>query len=248
MSQSETKYIDHLDEDEPIENQLWVCVSFLSPEGIKNCSIRGLKIRGVYKTKGEADQRAKDLQDIDPYFHVFVGEVGKWLPWDPDPNSVQDQEYQERELNDLMKGYKENLEKSKKMQHQRKQDMIRKAAKEEQQKASKKNTDNDRSKSNKTRDRLKQKLAAKKLEDQNKLVKIEEEEEDVAEEKVLTEQEQEYKAMDNAIKEEEKLAKAERDRLNSLNKQINDKKQVVETIDSKLDKIKQLYEKLNSAK
>src|SRR3989304_5647810 len=106
-----TKYIDYLTEDTPIPGQLWVCVSFLSPEGIKNCSVRGLKVRGVYGTHQEADNRAKELQKLDPDFNVFVGEVGKWLAWDPDPNDVQDSVYQEKELNDLMKGYKDNLEK-----------------------------------------------------------------------------------------------------------------------------------------
>jgi hypothetical protein len=249
---SETKYIDHLDEDEPLKNQLWVCISFISPEGIKNCSIRGLKIRGVYATKPEADTRAKYLQGVDPYFHVFVGEMGKWLPWDPDPNSVEDQEYKNEELNDLMKGYKDNLEKSKTMQQERKQDMIKKAAKEEQQKIQNK----DRNKSNKTRDRLRQKLAKKYQQEQEqqfsqppKILTEEEQEQQFSQPpKILTGEEQEFEQMGGAIKEEEKLAKAERERLNALNKNINAKKQNVESIDDKLDKIKKLYEKLNSTK
>jgi hypothetical protein len=40
--------------------------------------------------------------------NVFVGEVGKWLPWDPNPNAVAEQEYAEDQLNTLMKKYKEN--------------------------------------------------------------------------------------------------------------------------------------------
>lgn len=126
------KKVDHLNEDEPLTGQKYVCISFLSPEGIKNCSVRGLKIRGVYADKADADKRAEELQKLDPDFDVFVGEVGKWLPWDPDPNSVNDQVYQEKELNDLMKGYKDNLDKAKKMQSQRKADMIKDAAQEEQ--------------------------------------------------------------------------------------------------------------------
>jgi len=35
MSSGGTKYIDHLSEDEPISRQNWVCLSFVSPEGIK---------------------------------------------------------------------------------------------------------------------------------------------------------------------------------------------------------------------
>jgi hypothetical protein len=36
--------------------------------------------------------------------------VGKWLPWDPSPSAIPDQEYAEDQLNTLMKKYKENEE------------------------------------------------------------------------------------------------------------------------------------------
>ena len=36
--------------------------------------------------------------------------VGKWLPWDPEPSQVGEQEYAEEKLNSLMKNYKENEE------------------------------------------------------------------------------------------------------------------------------------------
>jgi hypothetical protein len=73
-------------------------------------TIRGLKIRGSYSTQEEAAARAKKLQRNDPIHNIFVAEVGKWLAWDPAPSNVQDQEYQEDQLNQLMKSYKENEE------------------------------------------------------------------------------------------------------------------------------------------
>ena len=71
-------------------------------------TIRGLKIRGIYDTKREADVRAKVLQKRDPNFNVFIGQVGYWLPWDPNPDNIQEQEYQNDQLNTLMKKYMEN--------------------------------------------------------------------------------------------------------------------------------------------
>jgi hypothetical protein len=71
-------------------------------------TIRGLKVRGVYDTYQEASARAKTLQKIDPYFNVYVGQMGFWLPWDPEPSEVADQEYAEEQLNSLMKNYKQN--------------------------------------------------------------------------------------------------------------------------------------------
>ena len=73
-------------------------------------SMRGLKVRGSYSTQEEAAARAKKLQRNDPIHNIYVAEVGKWLAWDPNPHNVKEQEYQEEELNSLMKAYKENEE------------------------------------------------------------------------------------------------------------------------------------------
>jgi hypothetical protein len=73
-------------------------------------TVRGLKVRGVYGHQEEAVARSRKLQRTDPIHNIFVGEVGKWLPWDPNPNAVAEQEYAEDQLNTLMKKYKENEE------------------------------------------------------------------------------------------------------------------------------------------
>lgn len=257
-----TVYVDHLDEDERLcfphaidkkervleDYQNFYCVSFLSPEGIKNCSLRGLKIRGIFGTKKEADARAKELQETDPNFHVFVGEVGKWCPWDPDPNSVDDQQYQEKELNDLMKGYKDNLDKSKKMQKERKDDMIKQAAEKEKQK----HPDPHHKSNNKVKARLQQKLAERNAEKANESKKNEMmssySEPPVLPKNLLSEEEKVLSVVGAELENEESLVKSERQRLDSVNKVINDKKQNIESIDSKLEKIKELYEKINSKK
>ena len=73
-------------------------------------TVRGLKIRGSYSSHEEAVARSKKLQRQDPLHNIFVAEVGKWLPWDPEPSQVKEQEYAEEQLNTLMKKYKENEE------------------------------------------------------------------------------------------------------------------------------------------
>lgn len=71
-------------------------------------SVRGIKVRGVYDTYKEADVRAKVLQRMDQSFNVFVGQVGYWLPWDPESNNIENQEYMNSDLNRLVKEYKDN--------------------------------------------------------------------------------------------------------------------------------------------
>lgn len=71
-------------------------------------SVRGLKVRGVYGNPKEAELKAKKLQQKDKYHNIFIGDLGKWLPWDPQPHEVSEQEYAQDELNTLMRKYKEN--------------------------------------------------------------------------------------------------------------------------------------------
>jgi hypothetical protein len=71
-------------------------------------SVRGIKVRGVWDTKQEAEMRAKILQRADESFNIFVGQVGYWLPWDPETNDIEDQEYLNEELNKLVKEKKKN--------------------------------------------------------------------------------------------------------------------------------------------
>ena len=88
-------------------------------------SVRGLKVRGVYDTKKEADVRAKALQSQDPSFDVFVGQVGYWLPWDPTSTKVEDQEYQNAELNKLVKEYKANTAKKDQLYQEQKEERMK---------------------------------------------------------------------------------------------------------------------------
>ena len=82
-------------------------------------TVRGLKIRGTYASQEEAVARSKKLQRQDTLHNIFVGEVGKWLPWDPEPSEVKEQEYAEDQLNTLMKKYKENEEHRESFQRER---------------------------------------------------------------------------------------------------------------------------------
>jgi len=106
------EFIDTLNVDEKFDDFLYgneeeITKAFNEANDFQT-SIRGLKVRGVYESRREAEVRAKVLQRRDPNFHVFVGQVGYWLPWDPNPDNIADQEYANDQLNTLMKKYQEN--------------------------------------------------------------------------------------------------------------------------------------------
>lgn len=92
-------------------------------------SIRGLKVRGVTGTHGEAVAMSKKLQRNDTIHNIFLGEVGKWLPWDPKPHQVADQEYAEDQLNTLMKRYKDNEDARDKFVSEQRQELSKGAKK-----------------------------------------------------------------------------------------------------------------------
>ena len=119
---------DYLSEDTLLpKDQKFVCLSFLSDKENKT-TLTGVKVRGVFETYDEACKQAKNLQAVDEAFNVFVGEMGKWLPFDPAPDSeaVKNSEYANEELNNMMKSYLENQEKAKLFHEQRKNELMRK--------------------------------------------------------------------------------------------------------------------------
>lgn len=69
---------------------------------------RAIKYVGGYATEAEANARIKQIEDDEPMFHIWLTENGKWLVFDPSPELVQNEEYREKELNDLMKSKKLN--------------------------------------------------------------------------------------------------------------------------------------------
>ena len=71
-------------------------------------TIQGFKVRGVYETLKEAKNRAENVRKFDEKFDVYIAEVGCWCPWNPYPSVNIEEEFQETQLNTLMKKYKEN--------------------------------------------------------------------------------------------------------------------------------------------
>jgi hypothetical protein len=104
--------IDNLDEDKGQE--MYVLVSFASPENIMNCNVRALKIRihnntSVFNTYEHAKKAAEELNKIDRYFPIFVMPCGKWCAWDPSPDDktkVAEQKWGDEKQQQLM----DNLE------------------------------------------------------------------------------------------------------------------------------------------
>jgi hypothetical protein len=100
-------------------------------------SVRGLKIRGVYSTQEEAEERCKKMREHDPNHDIYVGPVGVWVPWDPDAYKTGRVEHLEEELNALHKEKLKNEEMAKKEFEERIRETKKKAIMENIEKATK---------------------------------------------------------------------------------------------------------------
>ncbi|AYV84218.1 MAG: hypothetical protein Hyperionvirus19_42 [Hyperionvirus sp.] len=238
---SSSKVIDQLTEDTPIPNQLWCCMSFLSPETLKNCSLRAIKIRGVYNTREEADKRAQFLQKVDPDFNIFVGEVGKWLGWDPDPNSAEDQVYREKKLQEIMTNYKKNREKSKVMEEERKREMLEESVRNEAAKTL--------SRAEKKKHALRRKQEQKRLDKQ--MATIEESRfksgelpPESAQAVSVAKSEPTPEIINETIKQKEQMITAEKERISNNEQVIKKATYDAASLDSKLNKLQSHYYEL----
>ena len=105
-----------------VPGQNFALVSFVGPEFCRQKSGRfALKIRGVFATEEEAKVYVQRLQRSgDNAVDIFLLSMYNWVPCPPDPMAVENQEYQEQFLQDLMSGYAANQRSAKEIFNERK--------------------------------------------------------------------------------------------------------------------------------
>lgn len=92
-----------------VPGQLFALMSFVAPTGTNQKNDKfGMKIRGCFATREEAHSHVKRLQQVDGLTDIYLVDMYKWLLIPPDPSAVDDHEYQEEFLNNLVKGYRES--------------------------------------------------------------------------------------------------------------------------------------------
>lgn len=132
---------DYLDEDDVISNQKYAVLSYVLPSTNQSVKAKGkklegfetpmIKFRGAFSSIEECNRRIKKLQNTDTYFHMFVIEVGKWggllTPEEIDKNDNVQTVYKNEQMNEFMKGYREQKDKADEHYHERKRLMREKA-------------------------------------------------------------------------------------------------------------------------
>lgn len=96
-----------------VPGQVYALVSFVSPRSNQKSDVCAMRLCGVFGTKEEAGAHAKKLMRLDASYDIFMVDMYKWLAVPPDPNAIEEQEYSEKFLNDMLKDYKETQLKAK---------------------------------------------------------------------------------------------------------------------------------------
>lgn len=106
-----------------VPGQLYALISMVGPDMPQKNDQFGLKIRGCFSTKDEAQNHAKRLQKEDGMVDIYVVEMYKWLLIPPDNLQIDDVHYTNDKLEEIMTKYRENQRQAASMFEKRKRDM-----------------------------------------------------------------------------------------------------------------------------
>lgn len=116
---------EFLDEDViKVPGQNYVLLSFVGPDLNQKSDKYGLKVRGVFDTRTQAEDHAKRIIAMDPTFHVFVADMYRWLLMPPNAEDVEEQVYPDTILNELINGHKESQQAAKEFFNSRVNELV----------------------------------------------------------------------------------------------------------------------------
>lgn len=88
---------------------------------------RAFKIRGNYKSLKKADEQKNKLKLVDQLHSQYIVEVGKWAPFNPPENAIENYETSNKKLNEMMQEQRKNISETREFYEQQKQERIKKS-------------------------------------------------------------------------------------------------------------------------
>jgi hypothetical protein len=107
-----------------VPGQLFACLSVVGPECPQKNDKFGIKIRGAFSSREEAEKHAKRLHKEDATFDIYVVDMYKWLLIPPEADKIDDVHYTNEKLEEIMTKYRDNQRMAAVMFEQRKRDMM----------------------------------------------------------------------------------------------------------------------------
>lgn len=124
MADQQPKQLFLAEDSVTVPGQRFALLSIVGPDQPQKTDKWGIKIRGVFSTREEANAHVKRVIEADPLFDVFLVDMYRWLLIPPDRSQIEDVEYQETYLNNLVRGHYENQRRAKQIFEERKQQIL----------------------------------------------------------------------------------------------------------------------------
>jgi len=109
-----------------VPGQVFALISIVGPDQPQKNDQLGLKIRGCFATKEDAERHAKRLQTEDNLCDIYVVDMYKWLLIPPDNTQIEDAHYTNEKLEEIMTKYRDNQRRAAAHFEKRKRDMMAK--------------------------------------------------------------------------------------------------------------------------
>jgi hypothetical protein len=109
-----------------VPGQVFCLISIVGPTLPQKNDQLGLKIRGCFATRADAELHAKRLQKDDSLCDIYVVDMYKWLLIPPDNTQINDVHYTNEKLEEIMTKYNENQRLAAAHFEKRKRDMMAK--------------------------------------------------------------------------------------------------------------------------
>ena len=101
-----------LHDNPPIAGKKFFLASMISPESRNKHDVYAFKFHDVCETEEEGKKLCQYYHKLDPDFDVFLGTIGKWSPWVFDPLAIQDIQYANTQLTELVGAHRAHAKSS----------------------------------------------------------------------------------------------------------------------------------------
>ena len=109
-----------------VPGQLFALISIVGPDMPQKNEHLGLKIRGCFASKDDAELHAKRLQKEDALVDIYVVDMYKWLLIPPDRLQIDNVHYNDEKLEEIFAKYRQNQQEAASHFEKRKRDMMAK--------------------------------------------------------------------------------------------------------------------------
>lgn len=109
-----------------VPGQLFALISIVGPDMPQKNEHLGLKIRGCFASKDDAEVHAKRLQKEDALVDIYVVDMYKWLLIPPDRLQIDNVHYNDEKLEEIFAKYRQNQQEAASHFEKRKRDMMAK--------------------------------------------------------------------------------------------------------------------------